>query len=88
MVHAKLIGVEDCPWMNLLERDWKGDEDLMVLNYVLAVRNVVQDHPALWAIIRTPFLALAKEDPSYRGGYRSSQRAARNGEAKTKWRAR
>ena len=77
MVHAKLIGVEDCKWMNLLARDWKGDDDLMIANYALAVRNIVQDHPDRWPIIRTPFLALTKEEPDAWPIYRSAQRIAR-----------
>ena len=88
MVHAKLIGVEECPWMELLKRadEFARDPDLMIANYAMAVRNIVQDHPERWAIIRTPFLALVKADPAARPSYRSDQRMARIGtDAKTKW---
>lgn len=90
LIYAKIIGCDDCPWMDLPKRDWKGDEDLMVHNYALAVRNIVQDHPERWPIIRTPFLALTKEAPDMITEYRSAQRIARKKASPnaTKWIAR
>lgn len=86
MVHAKLIGVEDCPWANLPARaeEFAANPELMIGNYALIVRNVIQDHPERWPMIRSPFLALLKEWPVLRPAYRSAQRVVSKGAA-TKW---
>lgn len=90
LIYCKIIGCDDDPWMDLPKRDWKGDDDLMVHNYGLAVRNVIQDFPERWSIIRTPFLALTKEAPDMITEYRSAQRIARlkKTDWSTKWMAR